>query len=231
MKKIISFSLYGTDDKYTIGMLCNVELAKIIYPEWICRVYYGDSVSKNIIDSLSTYDNVELVHMEENNSVSYMTWRFLAIDDDDVEIMLSRDADSRLSFREKKLVDLFIESEYHLHDIRDHGCHTDLMGGAWGMKKNSKINMKELFKKTEVANAYGHDQFFMRDHVVPKFIDDRLIHSSNFNPSTGDYSKDFPVSFDEILSPLIGTEHRNQHFVGEVFSADNGNKPLNYVFY
>ena len=132
---------------------------------------------------------------------------------------------------EKKLVDLFIESEFHLHDIRDHGCHTDLMGGTWGMKKNPKINMKELCNTFAKSNQYGCDQFFMRDHIVPKFIDDRLIHSSNFNPENGYYSTDFPVSFDEILSPLIGTEHRNRHFVGEVFPTDNYNKPFNYVFY
>ena len=135
----------------------------------------------------------------------------------------------------KKLVDLFIESEYHLHDIRDHGCHTDLMGGTWGMKKNSKINMKELLNSNQIYDVYkheyGHDQFFMRDHVVPKFIDDRLIHSSNYNPENGHYLKDFPVSFDDVLSPLIGTEHRNRHFVGEVFPTDNYNKPFNYVFY
>lgn len=231
MKKIISFCLYGHDPKYTIGSLCNVELAKIIYPEWICRIYYGKSVPTDIIERLSNYDNVELVHMDEDNKTSYMTWRFLPIDDDDVEIMLSRDTDSRLSFREKKLVDIFIESEYLLHDIRDHGCHTDLMGGTWGMKKNSKINMKELINNASLHNAYGIDQFFMRDNVVPKFVDDRLIHFSNYNPANGSYLKDFPVSFDEVLSPLIGTEHHTRHFIGEVFSADNGGKPLNYVFY
>ena len=48
MKKIISFSLYGTESKYTHGALCNAELAKVIYPEWICRFYCGESVPREI---------------------------------------------------------------------------------------------------------------------------------------------------------------------------------------
>ena len=52
MKKIISFSLYGSDSRYCNGILCNVELAKIIYPDWICRVYYAESVPEYFINEL-----------------------------------------------------------------------------------------------------------------------------------------------------------------------------------
>jgi hypothetical protein len=135
MKKIISFSLYGSDLRYSKGMICNIELAKIIYPDWICRVYYDDSVSSNTISILETYDNVELINMENRKDIFQMMWRFLAIDDDDVEIMIVRDADARLSYREKKCVDLFIESDMLLHSIRDNISHFDIMGGMWGLKK------------------------------------------------------------------------------------------------
>ena len=36
MKKVISFSLYGNDPKYTIGMIKNVNISKELYPDWIC---------------------------------------------------------------------------------------------------------------------------------------------------------------------------------------------------
>ena len=52
MKKLITFSLYGQQLKYTYGMVSNVEIAKIIFPDWICRIYYGNSVPKEIIDKL-----------------------------------------------------------------------------------------------------------------------------------------------------------------------------------
>ena len=52
MKKLITFSLYGQQPKYSYGTICNVEIAKTIYPDWICRIYYGNSVSNEIIDKL-----------------------------------------------------------------------------------------------------------------------------------------------------------------------------------
>ena len=48
MKKIISFSLYGGQQKYSYGMISNVEIAQVIFPDWICRIYYGKSFSGKI---------------------------------------------------------------------------------------------------------------------------------------------------------------------------------------
>lgn len=136
MKKIISFSLYGDHPKYSIGMLCNVELSKKIYPDWVCRIYFGSSVPTQYIEKLSEYENTELIQMDESeNGIFPMVWRFLAIDDDDIDVMIVRDSDSRLSYREKRCVDIFMESDKLLHSIRDNHNHTDIMGGMWGLKK------------------------------------------------------------------------------------------------
>jgi hypothetical protein len=210
MKKIISFSLYGSDTKYTIGMICNAELAKIIYPDWICRVYYNNSVPKEIIESLSNYSNVELVSMDGNN-IFPMMWRFLSIDDNDIEIMISRDSDSRLSYREKKCVDIFIESDKLLHSIRDNVSHNDIMGGMWGIKKNNRIKIKDLLTEDD-CNEYDCDQKFLRSKFVPYFKDSYLIHCSN-------YLNNFPI------------KKENEFFVGGWWYGDNFNKPYNYVFF
>ena len=234
MKKVISFSLYGNNPMYTLGALCNAELSEIIFPGWVCRFYYGDSVPNDIIERLSEYSNVELIHMVEDGNHNYMTWRFLSIDDDDVEIMLSRDADSRLSFREKKLVDIFINSDFNFHDIRDCHLHNDVMGGTWGMKKNNKVNMKELLTLSQTQSLYGHDQYFLREFISPKFVNDSLLHNSEYNPTHGYYLNTFPIKFEEILSPLINPVHNPlsmYHYIGEVFPGDNYNKPLNHIFY
>ena len=66
MKKIISFSLWGCQPKYTIGALCNAEIAKIIYPGWICRFYCGESTPPHIVNQLKSYDNTEVIMMKEN---------------------------------------------------------------------------------------------------------------------------------------------------------------------
>ena len=43
-KKIIAFSLWGEKPVYNVGAIRNAELAKEIYPDWICRYYLGKSV-------------------------------------------------------------------------------------------------------------------------------------------------------------------------------------------
>ena len=213
MKKIISFSLYGDDQKYCHGMICNIELAKIIYPDWIVRVYYGNSVPNNIVDMMKKYDHVELISMEENSKYQYMMWRFLPISDTDVEVMISRDADSRLSYREKVAVDIFLQSEYLLHSIRDNLNHYDIMGGMWGMKKNDRINMKELVESWDGHLGYHSDQDFLRQKVMPHFENSCITHCSF-------YSKNYPQ------------EPKNNFFVGQVFpSGTNDGLGYGHIYY
>lgn len=232
MKKIISFSLYGTDPKYTYGAICNAEIAQIVYPGWICRFYCGNSVPKNIVEKLSEYNNVEIIEMREDNKISYMTWRFLAYDDLDVEVVISRDADSRLSFREKTLVDLFISSDFLFHDIRDHHLHMHVMGGTWGMKRGAISSMSDLLKTTSVGMGYGEDQNFMFLVVGPLLKNKTLSHHSFYSPESGYYSPNFPIKKTDKLSNLCEAVHSSHfHFIGEVFPSNNYNKPPNHIFY
>lgn len=210
MKKIISFSLYGSDLKYSNGVVCNIELANIIYPGWICRIYHDNSISTNVLSNLKNYQNVELVDMSDNNKFEMM-WRFLAIDDDDVDIMIVRDADSRLSYREKKCVDIFIESDALLHSIRDNVSHFDIMGGMWGIKKNNRVNIYNLMEDWN-KKGYDSDQQFLRTRLVPIFKDSILIHCSK-------YLNTFPI------------EPTNEYFVGGWWPEDNFGKPINHVFF
>ena len=97
MKKIISFSLWGEDPKYTIGAIENAKLVNEIYHGWISRFYCGKSVPENIINSLKDVPNTEVIIMDEDGDWTGMFRRFLACKDGDV--MISRDTDSRLSLR------------------------------------------------------------------------------------------------------------------------------------
>jgi len=223
MKKIISFTLYkgvNNPNVYNYGILCNIELSKIIYPDWICRIYCGQSVPLEIIEKISSYDNVEIYKMNEDEEYSYRMWRFLPIDDDDVEVMLCRDADSRISYREKKLVDIFLSSDFLMHSIRDNLNHPDIMAGMWGMKKNNRINMSQLckeFKKNigpHTDYGYNSDQDFLRQIIKPIFKDSILTHCSY-------YLKNMPIEPD-----------KNGYFVGQTFIfGDNNGLPLNHIFY
>ena len=100
-EKVISFCLWGDNPKYTIGAIKNADLANDIYPDWICRYYIGKSVPIKIIEELYTKRNTELFIMNEEGNWSGMFWRFLPASDTDVEVMMSRDTDSRCRLGKK----------------------------------------------------------------------------------------------------------------------------------
>ena len=101
----ISYSLWGDNEVYTYGMIENALAAKEIYSEWIVRIHYNDTVTKNVIDWLTEQSNVEMVHHEGTDSLaSNMFWRFYDLFLPDT-VVIVRDADSRLSIHEKEMVD------------------------------------------------------------------------------------------------------------------------------
>jgi hypothetical protein len=201
-KKIISFSLWGTNPKYTYGALRNAELAPEIYPGWICRYYIGKSTPQEIIDELKSKSHVEVVLMDEDGDWNGMFWRFYPISDIDVEIMLSRDCDSRLSYREKCCVDEFVSSNKMFHSMIDHPFHNGIMGGMWGVKTGILKDMKKLIDDWDKTNTWQTDQSFLNTIIKPIVQDNMLIHDSiNL--------KNFP------------TKRENFHFVGEIFDSND----------
>lgn len=214
MKKIISFSLFGDDPKYLNGMLCNLELRPLIYPDWIVRIYCSSKLNYVFLEKFMSYEKTEVVLIDDQFSsiLPPTTWRFLPYDDDDVKIFISRNADSRLSFREKICVDLFEKSDYLFHSIRDNVNHTDTMGGLWGVKNNNKFSIRNLIIEKSINENYNSDKIFLRESILPQFKDSLLIHCSHFQ-------KSFPI------------QSVNHHFVGEIFPADNYGKSHNHIFY
>ena len=115
MKKLICFSLWGKEKKYTVGAVKNADLALTIYPDWICRYYVGGSTPKNTIDKLSKRKNTEVFLMNERGDWTSMFWRFYPASDEDVSCMISRDVDSRLNHRERVAVDHWLSSDKGFH--------------------------------------------------------------------------------------------------------------------
>ena len=52
MKKLIAYSLWGDNPKYTEGAVVNALQTPEVYPGWIARFYCGDSVPGDIADRL-----------------------------------------------------------------------------------------------------------------------------------------------------------------------------------
>lgn len=205
MKKIIAFSLWGDNPKYTIGAIKNAELALSIYPDWICRYYVGKSTPIEIIKKLSNFENTELFILNEKGNWSGMFWRFYAATDPSVDIMISRDTDSRLSMREKIAVDQWIDSNNVFHIMRDHPFHrTEILGGMFGIKKDAIPNLYNLINDYKKGDFWQVDQNFLKEKIYPLIYDKSTVHDPFFQKI------DFP------------TKRTNYEFIGEVYD-ENGN--------
>jgi len=206
MKKIISFSLWGDNPKYTVGAIKNAELIDTIYPGWIGRFYCGKSVPIDIIEILKTYTNVEVIEMEENGDWSGMFWRFYACEDSDV--MISRDTDSRLNLREKNAVDEWLNSDKDFHIMRDHPYHNALiLGGMWGVRNGILKNIVVLIKNYNKGDFWQVDQNFLSEQIYPIVVNSSFVHDSYHNINS--WSKNFSI------------ERIDQEFVGDVFDEHN----------
>lgn len=175
--KIISFSIWGDNPKYTIGAIRNAELTPIIYPDWISRFYCGASVPIEIIKELQSLPSCQVILMDEPGDWTSMCWRFLPASEKGVEVMVSRDSDSRIDFREKQAVDEWLSSGKSLHIMRDHIEHTSLiMGGMWGIKGGVIDDIGLLINNYHKGNFWQVDQNFLNSTIYPLFKDDAYVH-------------------------------------------------------
>lgn len=212
IKKVITFSLWGDKPEYTIGAIKNAELAKLFYPNFECWFYiHKESVPYNIINTLESHANVKIIlKYGDLTKCKPMMWRFEAIDNEDVEIMMSRDTDTRILLREKLAVDEWLRSDKVFHIMRDHPYHENkIMGGMFGTKKIKEIEKwTDLFDKINQYSNRDYDQDFLRDNIYPIIKENSLIHAS-FN-KIENHAYDFPISYD-----------KEYKFVGEYIYEDD----------
>jgi hypothetical protein len=108
MEKIISFSLYGNLPTYINGAINNLNLIPIIYGnDWKVRFYIRD-VIKETIDLLKEF-NCEIIDMNNSDIKNSMMECFTAIKKNN--IVLIRDCNNIVTYREKMMVDQFINSK------------------------------------------------------------------------------------------------------------------------
>jgi hypothetical protein len=184
MKNIIAYSLFGSDPRYTINMIINIELALKIYPTWEVWVYFDNTVPKKILDKLQSYSNVKIFNMSGRYKIGWtrLMWRFHAYDDTTVNSVIFRDADSYLTQREKDAVDQWLSTGKSLHIMREvyPGHNSLMMAGMWGIKRNNKIHSIATFIRNYTGeDNYAMDQTFLNTIVYPMFKDDMVVHDGN----------------------------------------------------
>jgi hypothetical protein len=204
MKKIISFCLWGTNPVYNVGAIRNAEIATEIYHDWVCRYYVGKSTPKDIIEKLKSFDNTEIIEMDVDGDWTGMFWRFYPASENDVDVVIVRDCDSRLNQREKDAVDEWLNSDKEFHIMRDHPAHgTEILGGMWGSKKGIIKNMKEMIDEYIKGDFWQVDQNFLREKIYPIVKDNSFVHDEFFE------YKPFP------------TKREPKRFVGQAFNEND----------
>lgn len=203
MKKVVSYSLWGKQSKYLIGAVRNAELCPKIYPGWVARFYVGTSVPVEFRHRLSSL-GAEVIQVNEPGDWRGMFWRFEAAIDPEVEIMLSRDCDSRLSNREASAVEEWLSSPALFHIMRDHPYHDrSILGGMWGVKAPLLRNITELIQQYPMGDFYQVDQDFLHEIVYPMVKDVSLVHDE---------------FYEKCKYP---TKRRGLEFVGQVFDEND----------
>lgn len=199
MKRVVSFSLWGRQPKYLVGAVQNARLCPQIYPGWVARFYVGASVPPEVLQSLRSL-GAEVVETGEPGDWRGMFWRFEAASDPEVEVMLSRDCDSRLSPREAAAVAEWLASPAQFHIMRDHPSHdVPILGGMWGVKAPLLRDMSALIQRYLKGDFWQVDQNFLREVVYPTVKSETLVHDEFIE------RRPFP------------TRRRGLEFVGQAF--------------
>jgi len=216
-KKLITFSLWGSEEKYTVGACRNVILAQKLYPDWTCRFYVDrNTVPLQYQMMLAQAGNgTELVDMPGGmRGWKGMFARFLPASEDDVDVFISRDCDSRLSEREAKAVQEWLDGPKLVHSMGDHPHHFNpsyaLMGGMFGMKKYACPQMSELIKQfcLQYPDAWQCDQDFLKQHVFP-LIAHKVHAASDIHP--GCHRFPIPRDADNFIGSIIGPNEERLH--------------------
>lgn len=105
-----------------------------------------------------------------------------------------------------------MNSDKGFHIMRDHPYHgTEILGGMFGIKKNSVPKLDELLENYNKNNFWQVDQNFLREKIYPQIINNCIVHDPFFE------KKPFP------------TKRINNEFVGEVYDHLDNRNPEHYL--
>lgn len=180
--KIISFSLFGSAEKYRIGLLKNLEIAASLFADWTCFVYC-DEINYQALCG-TPFSNAKIIRQAaQSDGLSGMAWRLNACNEPAATAVIFRDTDSLLGEREKEIVDEWLTSNHDIHLIRDHPLHfSPVMGGMFGVKNTAISLLAEMvtkYHKLHRQHAYGDDQDFLNRRFYPLIKHKALVHTSS----------------------------------------------------
>jgi len=206
MVNVFSFCLFGPPNPsyYPTPMLQNIELVRIHFSDWKVYVYVSPDVDATFIKHIQTLPNVVVRHTGVLGPIN-MIYRFLAIDEPDVDVMFVRDADSHIHWRDRWAVRDFLKRNYNFHVIRDHPEHNVQMpGGLWGMRKTNGIVIRDEYAKyiqrPLAEGRNGYDQDFLSDQLYRQILPLLFVHVSDLRlKKSNEAAAVFPFKWSDSL--------------------------------
>ena len=176
----------------------NIQLIHKHFPTWFIFIYLGADVDPRYVDILRTAPRV-ILRFTGKTGAANMIDRFLAIDEPNVDLMMVRDADSRVHWKDRWAIKSFLKSPFRAHTIRDNPGHTTaIMGGLWGIRKEAGLVIKDeyaSFLKNPIDMGVGHDQSFLSVQIYPKIRNTLLVHYSNDLSGDDVHATEFPFPY------------------------------------
>lgn len=200
MVNAFSFCLYGPRNlRYYSPLLENIRIASQYFPNWKVYIYVAPDVDAEYVKVLQSYSNVVLRSTGVTGAIN-MIYRFMAIDEPEVDIMMVRDADSLMHWRDRWAIGRFVsQPKYVAHTIRDNIQHTaHIMGGLWGIRKSAGLTIADeylAYKNDPKDLGVAHDQNFLGSQIYPKVVDRMLVHYSNGRIRLGETGEEFPFAW------------------------------------
>ena len=186
--------------KYYQGVEQNLEAMAVQYGQgWTMRLYHNLAASHPLHPDLSclasSHSQLDLCYVPQlpqavkpdATALDPMMWRFLPSLDPQVDVLLSRDLDSRLTSREAAAVQEWLESGRAVHSMRDHASHQmPMMGGMWGTRLTQpgvRQKWRSAWQRMRTDSVitvgrYSYDQSMLELYVWPWARDDSLEHDS-----------------------------------------------------
>ena len=185
-RNLLSFSLFGASPRYCETAILNVQASARLLPGWRCRFHVDASVPQAVQQRLLAA-GAQVVNMDRHpaHGVAPLMWRFLVLDDPEVERYVLRDADSLLSTREVAAVQAWLDSDRWFHLMRDWATHSELLlagmwGGCGGVFQHVSANLHACSLEPPSLGARLIDQHWLRHHAWPTVRQSVLSHDGVF---------------------------------------------------
>jgi hypothetical protein len=208
--KVVAFSLWGSHPAYYQGAIENARLiGDRYYSDWQSWFFIGSDAPAHYISELAKFASKLFFVNRSDFSLAFE--RFSPIFYTNVDIAISRDADSRISDKEYQAVRDWEKTDKVFHAMRDHKLHNfPVMAGMWGVKSNMNDSALNDFREMYNARSleFESDQVYFAD-FYKKHKDLFLEHD--------DRRRYGGVSFPEYKNFDVGS------YIGQ--RIDEGNNP------